>query len=339
MRMPYFSLILPIYNVAHYLRRCIDSILNEKFGDYEIILVDDGSTDESLNICNQYAGQYEKIKVVHKINGGLSSARNAGLSEATGKYIFWIDSDDWIEPDSLKKLYDSTKKEPVDIVKFNYIRRPEGKVVKSDIPHGYYDKELIRNTIYPIALERTGAINFSAWSHIYKKDFLDKFNLQFVSEREIGSEDYLFNWQAYLLADSMLVMDACLYNYDLRDGSLSQKYRKDLIAQYHKLHRMLRNYLENNNLYTRYKESYVISYVNKSLGVCINNECLTISRHSFYQRWINSRKLLANQDLKDAIREYPKDKLTTKEKIRIWLMRHKCTMLLMLLVIHGKRNK
>ena len=93
--MPYFSLILPIYNVAHYLRRCIDSVLNEKFGDYEIILVDDGSTDESLNICNQYAGQYKKIKVVHKINGGLSSARNAGLSEATGKYIFWIVSDDW----------------------------------------------------------------------------------------------------------------------------------------------------------------------------------------------------------------------------------------------------
>lgn len=93
---PFLSIILPIYNVEKYLDRCMKSILKQSFKDYEIILVDDGSTDSSPILCDKYGKQLNKVKVLHKSNGGLSSARNAGLELAKGKYIFWLDSDDYI---------------------------------------------------------------------------------------------------------------------------------------------------------------------------------------------------------------------------------------------------
>jgi len=337
--MPYFSLILPIYNVAPYLGRCIDSILNQIFSDYEIILVDDGSTDESLSICRRYAGQYSKIIVLHKANGGLSSARNFGLNKASGKYIFWIDPDDWIEPDSLRILYEATVEKSPNIVKFNFTRKPENCSVKTVIPYDLYSKERIRKEIFPVALEKTGLINFSVWSHVYRKDFLDCNKIIFVSEKEIGSEDYLFNWQAYLLADSILVIDECLYNYDLRDGSLSQKYRENLITQYHKLHNMLRNFLEQNDLFNTYRESYAVSYVNKALGICMKNECFTITRRTLLQRWLKCKKMLSDQELENALKNYPVCKISIKEKTKIWLMKHKSALPLMVLFIRNRRKR
>lgn len=99
--MPKISIIVPVYNVEKYLRKCIDSILNQTFKDFELILIDDGSTDESGKICDEYNLKDNRIKVIHKENGGLSSARNAGLDIAQGEYIGFVDSDDWIESDQI----------------------------------------------------------------------------------------------------------------------------------------------------------------------------------------------------------------------------------------------
>ena len=119
-KMPYFSIILPIYNVERYLEECIRSILNQGYQNYELILVDDGSTDNCPAICDAYAAQFDQIRVLHKRNGGLSSARNVGTEEARGMYIWWVDSDDRIEPGALEILYGVTSREEPDIVKFNF---------------------------------------------------------------------------------------------------------------------------------------------------------------------------------------------------------------------------
>ena len=101
------SVIVPVYNVEQYLDRCVCSILNQTYQNLEIILVDDGATDSSGRMCDEYAKRDERIKVVHKQNGGLSDARNAGLAAATGEYIGYVDSDDWIEPDMYEKMYEA----------------------------------------------------------------------------------------------------------------------------------------------------------------------------------------------------------------------------------------
>ena len=116
-----FSLILPVYNVEKHLRKCMNSILNQTFkGNIEIILIDDGSTDQSGKICDEYAAINQKIKVIHKKNGGLCAARNCGMQYATGKYIWFIDSDDYIEDDALLKFYEEIEQFEWDVLLFSF---------------------------------------------------------------------------------------------------------------------------------------------------------------------------------------------------------------------------
>ena len=113
---PKVSIIVPIYNVEKYIHKCIDSILSQTFTDFELILVDDGSPDKCGEICEQYALKDNRIKVVHKENGGLSDARNAGIDVASGKYIYFIDSDDWISPNSIISLLNFAEDNQCEIV-------------------------------------------------------------------------------------------------------------------------------------------------------------------------------------------------------------------------------
>ena len=137
------SVIVPIYNVAPYLRKCVDSLLVQDILDYEIILVDDGSTDSSGTICDEYAEKYSQVSVVHKENGGLSDARNVGLNHTSGEYVIFMDSDDfWSDKDDLTKLVDVAKESPeCDFIGFNcsYFNDTDGKVV----PWVNYNNEII----------------------------------------------------------------------------------------------------------------------------------------------------------------------------------------------------
>lgn len=119
MKEPVVSVVIPVYNVEAYLCECVDSVLNQTLQDFEIILVDDGATDSSGAICDRYAAQDPRIRVIHRSNGGLSAARNTGLDAANGEYVYFLDSDDYIEPYSLEHLLDLAKKENADVVFFD----------------------------------------------------------------------------------------------------------------------------------------------------------------------------------------------------------------------------
>jgi glycosyltransferase involved in cell wall biosynthesis len=113
------SVIIPVYNVEKYLRECVDSVLSQTYKSYEIILVDDGSTDGSGEICDEYIDGHSQVKVIHKANGGLSDARNTGLKNAKGEYVYFLDSDDYIVPDAFQKLINISIKEQSDFVFFD----------------------------------------------------------------------------------------------------------------------------------------------------------------------------------------------------------------------------
>lgn len=180
----FFSLILPVYNVERYLSRCIESILQQKFQDFEIILVDDGSTDTSKNLCDFWAEKSRKIKVFHKENGGLASARNYGLKYASGKYIFFIDSDDWIREDALRGCYEELiGEDECDVLKYGFRRVKDGvygETVVSSIPEGVYKRDDIERIILPQIVGPYKLFDYtinplkSAWSSVYKKSFLEK---------------------------------------------------------------------------------------------------------------------------------------------------------------------
>ena len=131
--MPHVSVIVPVYNVGGYLRNCIDSIVAQTLKDIEIILVDDGSTDESGKICDEYAAQDKRIRVIHKTNGGLSSARNSGIDAATAPFLMFIDSDDWVEQGFCEKPYLAAKNYNADLVLFTFcIIHGDGTAVQKE---------------------------------------------------------------------------------------------------------------------------------------------------------------------------------------------------------------
>lgn len=125
----YFSVIVPVYNVQQYLEQCIESVLRQSYTNYEIILVDDGSTDGSTEICDRYVTNYPFVKVIHQENGGISAARNTGLDCATGKYVLFLDSDDFISSNALQSFYEVTAESGVEAVSaYNYVYTDENGI-------------------------------------------------------------------------------------------------------------------------------------------------------------------------------------------------------------------
>lgn len=319
---PILSIILPIYNVENYLDRCVNSIIAQELdqSEYEVIFVDDGSTDNSGRLADALSEKFLNSRVIHKENGGLSSARNAGLDVVIGKYVFMIDSDDWIEPNTFSVVLDGLSSEP-DIFKFNAIKKPSGEEYKSMVEAGEYDKNAILNNLLPMALEKTGAYLLSAWSHIYRNDFIKTNRLRFVSEREIGSEDYLFNIQALLVAEKVLVVNDILYDYDFREGSLTNRYRKGLFEQYVKLHTMIEEEINKKGQSSDLRSSISFSYVEKFINVCLRNECVIVKGHTFFDAWKNVHRMIRSNYYLQNAENYPYEKGKANRKIILTMFR------------------
>ncbi|EOS8043420.1 glycosyltransferase, partial [Enterococcus faecium] len=163
------SIIVPVYKVEPYLRKCVDSILAQTFTDFEVILVDDGSPDNSGKICDEYASKDSRVRVIHKKNGGLSSARNAGIDVARGKYLGFVDSDDYIEKDMYELLYDNIVKEQADLSicgVYDLYANREPKILKTQY------MVLSKIEAMKMILEAK-VVSVQAWNKLYKKEIFD----------------------------------------------------------------------------------------------------------------------------------------------------------------------
>ena len=318
---PYFSIILPTYNVAPYLERCVQSVLDQRFYDFELILVDDGSTDESGEICDRLGTQHTCIRVIHKANGGLSSARNAGLETARGEYIWWVDSDDWIAEDALNILFQASSSQKPDMVKCNYVRvEGDERPFCSNARPGLHEKEA-KKALLDTAMLMPSRFCLSVWSHIYRREFLEKNKLTFVSERIIGSEDYLFNLQALAVAESIRVIPQQLYFYELREGSLSQRYKKDLPDRYIRLYTQLRQFYDEIGLLGRYERKICRFFVWHLIhGTCISNEYRFYPGHSIEEGRENIQCFLNIPEIQYAVKRCDCTGLNWKQRLQLLAM-------------------
>lgn len=215
-----FSVILPIYNVELYLPECIDSILMQSYTDFELILVNDGSQDKSLSICNEYAKKDERIKVIDQVNAGLSMARNNGLAIATGDYVVFIDSDDFvISNDFLQKLVQKTVTN-VDLIFFKYSRFIDGSNILCKCTYSY--KNAILGNSMSDKLQRLvddDAFYGMAWIKAVRRLVLVQNNIQF--EKGLLSEDTEWNYHLLMHAKSIEFIDESFIAYRQRKGSIS----------------------------------------------------------------------------------------------------------------------
>lgn len=231
------SIIIPVYNVEQYLRRCVDSALKQTLSDIEVILVDDGSPDGSPAICDAYVQADVRVKVIHKCNGGLASARNAGMRIAQGEYLFFLDSDDWLEPDGMERLYETAMRYAVDFVRYRAIRTgwpgmeehaPCRVEPVREMEEGLYDERRIRDEIYPrlmVTPQLTMGAIVGAWGSLYKRAFLGEHNLYF-DEAIRFSEDLIFSAKVVRAAKSFYFIDTPgVYHYFFNPNSISKSFR------------------------------------------------------------------------------------------------------------------
>lgn len=212
--MPTFSLILPVYNTAEFLEKCIDSILGQSYADFEVILVNDGSTDNSLEICRKY--QDDRILVLDKKNGGVSSARNFGINHATGDYIWFIDSDDWIPGNALEIVHSHITADAVDILLFNYYETALESQIISPNENPVEDTGVFSGVAY---VNKYLLLEPTVWTKAFKRSFLQKIGLQFEDEIMVG-EDFHFNLHAFKHAQKIRGIATSLYYYRRRPNSI-----------------------------------------------------------------------------------------------------------------------
>ena len=204
-----FSVIVPIYNIEKYIRKCIDSVLVQSFADYELILVDDGSPDKCGEICDEYAKKDSRIKVIHKENGGLVSARQAGIKVAGGEYVIHLDGDDALLPEALKNASEIISKTDADIVTFAYNCLIEDTIsdIKYElVPEGLYNKEQIKEHIYPHLLSDKNMehILYFLWGKAIKRTLATKHQLKVNPAISLG-EDLSCIVPCYLEAEKVYV--------------------------------------------------------------------------------------------------------------------------------------
>lgn len=252
------SLIIPIYNVEKYLKRCINSIVDQMDENLEVILVDDGSPDKCPQICDEYASVYKNIKVVHKKNGGLADAVKVGTLNASGKYIAYIDSDDWFEPgwyDTVKEILNQFPN--IDMIMYAFQRVVNDVKQSSNsysiLEEGYYDEKSINEIKKTYMIP--GGIGPTRWDKVYSRDIALKCIEYYDTGISIG-EDMVFSSIATDLMKNTYVTKKCFVNYYINDGSMTQHFNEKYLSSFECLFKSLEKYFEDKPIL------YYINYIN-----------------------------------------------------------------------------
>ena len=212
------TVIIPVYKVEPYLRKCVDSVLVQTYTNLEVILVDDGSPDNCPAICDEYAARDNRVRVIHQQNAGVSAARNAGLDIATGDYIGFVDSDDWIEPDMYETLYGMIEEKNVEIAYVDYVRE-QGNSSTHVLNEG---NTCVYSANEALSLMFTyQKIHGMVWLFIAKRSLFEQ--LGFDTDISV-SEDFLFAVDLILRAESVAYRPYCCYHYYIHDGSAFHSY-------------------------------------------------------------------------------------------------------------------
>lgn len=305
---PKVSVIVPVYNVESYLERCLDSLINQTLKDIEIITVNDGSTDNSLDILNKYSNNDNRIKVINKENSGVSDCRNIAMKQMRGEYLTFVDSDDWINSNALEIMYTKAEEEKSDLVMCTYMREfaNHSKEKVYDMPKVVvYENQEIKNLHRklfgptdeelgdPEGLDSLGTV----WAKLYKVDVIKNNNLEFKDLKEIGSnEDGLFNIYVFNKIRKVVFINKPLYHY-WRDNpiSITSRYNPNLKSQWTNLFNQMGKLIEINDL----DESYINALNNRIcmgvLGLGLN-ECSKANNASIIKK-IKNIKSIINDDM------------------------------------------
>ncbi|MBR4293053.1 MAG: glycosyltransferase family 2 protein [Clostridia bacterium] len=314
-----FSVIVPIYNVEKYLRRCIDSVLAQSFTDYELILVDDGSPDNCPSICDEYAKNDPRIKVIHKKNGGLVSARQAGIKIAVGDYVFHLDGDDALCEDALFIAHEIINEMHPDIVSFSYrrsINGIEGETVDDLVDEGLYLKSDIEERIYPKLLSDVNMKNlfYFIWGKAIKRELATKHQLKVSNAISLG-EDLSCSVPCYLEAETVYMSRKVAYLYTIRNDSLTTYFKTSQITQLADVVIGLRKMDVN-------KPHYFDEQISRYACFMCFAILAAAAEGAHFKAVGELKRLILNSLLKEEIKKARFEHVTVKTRISVFLMKH-----------------
>lgn len=348
MAQPLISVIVPVYNTEKYLERCIASLRKQTLEDIEIILVDDDSTDSSLEICKKMAKEDDRIKVLSKVNEGAGKARNAGLAIASGEYVAFVDSDDFVEPEMFKTQYEKAKRYDADLVLSGVVFVDGNIFSKASecISISYFDNDTQFDTAEHLRNLRLGIIGaapgdaddskygMGVAKNLFRLEIIRKYSISFASEREIFSEDALFMIDYISCIQKATGIPEAFYNYCRNGDSISKSYKQDRFEKclvfVNEVEKRFRKDIDESEY-----RIYIHRFWQAMCRVVCSQEILHAVEHKIAYAGLKNRlKTICTHPLTvQALREYPIDTLPIKQRIFAYAMKYRLYYMLKVLVI------
>ena len=312
-RQPQVSIIVPAYNVENYIERCLNSLVNQTFKDIEIITINDGSTDKSLELLNKYAKEDIRVSVIDLGDEGVSYCRNLGVEKANGKYIMFVDSDDWIDSNMIEAMYKKAEENKLDLVMCSYIRefKDHSKEKRFNLPEEIIYKEdkvkneLLRKLVGPVKEELSNPEMLDAlgtvWGKLYRADILKENKIKFVDLKEIGSaEDTLFNIFTFNYLKKVMFLNKPMYHY-WRDNpkSVTSQYNPKLKEQRKVFFKYISDFLKENNFVQVFEEALNNRICTSVLGLGLI-ECSKNNKVSGINKIKNIKKIINEEYVRNA---------------------------------------
>lgn len=321
------SVIVPVYNVEQYVSRCVESLLYQSYKPIEIILVDDGSTDDSGTVCDKYEKKYENIHVIHKQNEGLGYARNTGLQNIHGEYVVFVDSDDWVSSDFIKNLYRGLKEYSVDYCKSGFCRMLNDGTVVSSTKYAdeFFPKNEAAKSLFPRMIGSSpnihDSIEMSACAVMYRSSVIIENGITFPSERDVISEDIVFNMEYLNVCSGAVVISNIDYMYRVNTTSLSHTYRPDryeaCIKFYSYMTNRLNEYGYEEDAFYRLKRILFV-YIRAIIRMEANHTAKNIGK-----RISSVRCICTDVCTRSDILDYPVRKLQFKQRVFVYMLKYK----------------
>lgn len=326
------SIIVPVYNVEKYLKRCLDSIINQTYSSIEIILIDDGSTDSSGDICESYARLDSRITVIHKKNAGLGMARNTALDVAKGKYVIFVDSDDYIAPNMLENLYNTLIEAKADTCIGGYQRVYSDKieVFENPIKGKVFDKNNILSDVLSKMfgrLNNNDSLEMSVWKVLFSNELIQTYDIRFPSEREFISEDIIFDTVYYAKSNRVVMSSDVGYYYCDNDDSLTTRYNPNRFNLQVKLYLELVNRVEKLGIY-----DISIDRLNANL-IAIARYSIKLEQKFSYKNGLSQSKckiksICQNSILREALINFDPKNVNTQSRLVNWLIKKEAVSIL-----------
>lgn len=350
---PKISVIIPIYNVERYLERCLKSVCNQSFKDIEIICINDGSTDRSPDILKDFAAEDMRIRIIDKDNTGVSDCRNIGINLAIGRYIMFVDSDDWIDVSMIEKMYSLMKIHDLDLSICTYCREfgsyKKEKIFNLPEISLYTDnevKDLMRRLIGPLKEELSNPEYLDAlgtvWGKLYKAEIIKGNTIKFIDLKEIGSaEDVLFNMYFLNASIKVIFLNQPLYHYwKVNSISITSRYNEKLITQRKVFFNYIYQFINNNKLSNSYIKSLNNRISISVLGLGLN-ELAEDNQISLFKKYKNYRKILNESYIEEANQELELSYFPLHWRLFYFCNKYHLTILsyLMIVLINSLRKK